>query len=227
MSCPPFAPYMHHAMPPYPMYTQRSLPRHVFANDISQNGTVYVDLNCSSTHPPMYPYMYPYMYPPPMHPQGCMPHGHAPPYCGNMNQHPSFSPVQGTHSSHDDPFAPPTENTDWDCDSLPVDHCENQVLVDLKEEIESLKEQLQAHTQTQTQEQQIVPHHDSHHAHYEPHEHFDEDEEYPEHFLDHYHIRPARITCIYNGATEDTPKEPYILRIPRDKDQHAYVFPKP
>jgi hypothetical protein len=38
--------------------------------------------------------------------------------------------------------------------------------------------------------------------------------------------QPPNITCIYHNATEETPKEKYILRLPRDKRYGAYVFPK-
>lgn len=234
MSIPPFSPYMY-PMPPYPMYTQRSLPRHVFVDDVSQNGSIHVDLNCSSTYPPMYPPMYPHMYPPmypsmypPMYPPGYMPPGHAPSSCGMMNYHPSFPPssmptptqcsVNKPQNCQDDPFAPADENAEWECDSLPPDHCESQAVVELKEQLETLKEQFE--------EQQLVSHHNSHHEYYEPHGHFTNGE-YPEDFGDHYHTSPANITCIYHGATEDTPKEAYILRIPRNKNGHAYAFPKP
>jgi hypothetical protein len=134
--------------------------------------------------------------------------------CG-MNQHPSFScPLpQNTPPRQDDPFAPADENAEWECDSVPENHCANQSsceLNDLKEQIECLKQQLNN------------PHH------HDPQCHLDECTE-----LDGYYhedvptiTKPAKLTCIYHGATEDTPKDAYILRIPRDKNGYAYAYPK-
>lgn len=157
----------------------------------------------------MNPYASMMMYPP------------QPGQCG-MVQHPSMCQPQQMQpqtchpAAPDDPFAPPNPHQPshelWECDSLPANHCETSEICELKQQIEELRAQLNGtdapstsvcHTSTAAN-QCCDP----------------ESEPEPE------PLRPVNLTCIYHGATEETPKEAYILRIPRDNNGYAYAYPK-
>ena len=139
------------------------------------------------------------------------------------HQHPSMCQPQQTQTQMcqpqpphvpDDPFAPPNTHQSphelWECDSLPANHCETSEICELKQQIEELRAQLNGTTPTQTTST----------CHTSTEIQCCDPEPEPE------PIRPVNLTCIYHGATEETPKESYILRIPRDNNGHAYAYPK-
>ena len=135
------------------------------------------------------------------HPSMCHPHTHT------QTCHPAAPSVP------DDPFAPPNSHQSceelWECDSLPTNHCETSEICELKQQIEELRAQLSGAAAPDTS----TCHTTAAIQYCDP-----EPEQEP--------LRPVNLTCIYHGATEDTPKEAYILRIPHDNNGHAYAYPK-
>ena len=197
--------------------------------------------SCSSYYPPPYmgavAYHPSFQYPPapviPPAPCANDPFAH----CDQSHNHGHCHPPEpGCYD--EELFAPPHDANVCHSHTEPHSHSETSVEATCTTSVQT--------TPVQTAPVQTAPvHHDHHHTHddhHHPYDHHPHSHHHPHHHpYDHCQcstqeetptcpppVRHANITCIYHDEEDDSlPKEAYILRIPRNKDCSAYVYPKP